>query len=115
MKNNYWESINKREYFYWTGICSADRLHGMSQVEKCILNFGFIVDYKFFSDLSMSVIIEIEERKMEALYEELAKVISLSDFDKFNPDSEKECTVLFNITFTRGTGDLQNEIPAVPG
>jgi len=115
MDKNYWESINKRQYVYWSGICHEERISAINHIEECINNFGFVMDYKFFSDFSMSMIIEIEERKMENLYHDLAKIIALSGYDKFDAESTKECTILLSISFTKGTGNLKIEVPAVPG
>lgn len=100
---------------YWTGFSKEDRTSGIIHIEEGIDNLGFIIDYKFFSDISVSLIIESEENKVEKLYQELLKIIAINDYEKFDTDSTKECTILLNITFAKSSGNLKIEVPAIPG
>jgi hypothetical protein len=101
--------------FYWKGICSEDRLKGISLIRDQINKYGFIIDYRFFSDISISMIIDIEERNIKSLYEDLIKLIKISDHHELTSDSKTECEILFSITFTEGTGNMTFEVPSVPG
>lgn len=101
--------------FYWTGVCNDDRTTGISRIEECICPYGFITDFRFFSDLSMSMVIETQERNISSLYENLTKIIAVSNDNEFNSSAVTECTIFFNITFTRGTGHMRVEVPAFPG
>jgi hypothetical protein len=100
---------------FWTGICNEDRIPGISRIEECIGKYGFITDFKFFSDISVSMLIEIDGKKIEVLYEKLLQIISISKNSELIPDYETEFLILFNITFTKGTGNLKAEISSVPG
>jgi len=100
---------------YWTGYCNKERSAAISETEHIISSFGFITDFKRFSDISISMTIEIEEFKIDDLYIALKNYLSLSDFEKLNSDSGNECIIYLNTSFTRGTGDLLIEVPAVPG
>lgn len=100
---------------YWSGICSNDRLACISRIQECIVKYGFITDYKFFSDLSAGIVIQILESHVRPLYEDLTQIINLSASMDQVSDSESECEILFNITFSTGTGNLRIEVPAVPG
>ena len=100
---------------YWTGICSEDRAKGISRIQEYINKYGFIIDYKYFSDISVSLIVEIEERKLKTLYEDMIKIIKISNYYELTSDKKTECTILFNITFAHGTGNMKVEVPAVPG
>ncbi len=100
---------------FWNGICNEDRIPGISRIEECIGKYGFITDFKFFSDLSVSMLIEIDGKNINALYENLLQIISISKSSDLIPDSETEFLILFNIIFTKGTGNLKVEIPSVPG
>jgi hypothetical protein len=71
---------------YWTGICSRERNEAISAISTIINRHGCFTDFKLFSDVSLGMVIEVEER-----------------------------IVLLNVTFTRGTGNLEREVPAVPG
>lgn len=100
---------------YWTGICSKERNQAITQIGAIINRHGFFTDFKLFSDVSLSMVIEIEERKVDALYEELADYLALEDFSPVHSNSAKERIILFHVTFTRGTGNVAREVPAVPG
>lgn len=100
---------------FWTGICNESRITGISRIQDSINKYGFILDYKFFSDISVSMVIESEERNVEKLYQELTKSISISNFEEFTSELNNPCTILLNITFTKDTGSLRIEVPAVPG
>ena len=41
--------------------------------------------------------------------------MKMNEFKNISTDSKKDCLLLLNVTFTKGTGDLRIEIPAVPG
>lgn len=101
--------------FFWTGYCNRERITATSEIEKIVSGFGFITDFKQFSDISISLKIELEERNIDGLYEALSKYLRLDDFDRTKSDSIKERIVFLNLTFTKGTGNLEIVIPAVPG
>ena len=101
--------------FFLTGYYDKERIIGISDIEKSINKYGFIIDFKMFSDISISMIIEIEEFKVDALFDELTSYMKMNEFENISTDSKKDCLLLLNVTFTKGTGDLRIEIPAVPG
>ncbi len=100
---------------YWTGICGKARNQAISDISAIINHHGYLTHFQLFSDVSLSMIIEIEERNVDALYEGLTKYLRIDDFVYINSNSAKERTILFNITFTQGRGTLRIEVPAVPG
>ncbi len=87
----------------------------MSAIKRVVAKYGDIVDFKLFSDISLSMIIEMEESNIDKLYDELADNIAIDNFEYLNSMSKKERTVYLNVTFTKGTGNLIIEVPAVPG
>lgn len=103
------------ELFYWTGYCDKERIQAINTIECIINNYGFLTDFKSFSDISISITIEIEKQKIDLLYKDLKNYMSLKDFTLLNSRSDNECMILFNITFTKGTGNLKIEVPAIPG
>lgn len=100
---------------YWQGYCNLDRTTGISQIQDCINKFGSIEDFKFFSDISISFVVEIESTKIEMLYTELGKILELEKEDKTSFSVSNTTKVLLNITFTKGKGNMRNEVIAVPG
>lgn len=100
---------------FWTGYCNHSRTSAISEIEQIISSYGFIVDFKLFSDISLSLNIEIEELNIDKLYIALKSYMELNDFGELNSSLIRERTVFLNITFTQGKGDLKIDIPAVPG
>jgi len=100
---------------FWTGYSKDERHSSMGTIKKVIAKYGDIVDFKLFSDISLTMVIEIEEFKIDKLYEELADNIGIDKFEYLNSISKKERTVYLNVTFTKGTGNLIIEVPSVPG
>lgn len=78
---------------------------------------GYIIDFKMFSDLALAMNIEIPENKILDLYKGLQKIIKISGIEPERKiiQSEKDCTVLMNVSFSKGTGDMKIEVPDVPG
>lgn len=103
------------ENIFWTGYSNNERHSSISTIENVVSKYGDIVDFKFFSDISLTMAIEIEEFKINKLYNELANTIRLDKFENLNSVSKKERKVYLNITFTKGTGNLTIEVANVPG
>lgn len=77
--------------------------------------YGDIVDVHLFSDVSLSLTIEIAEFKIDSLYEALTREMSLQRKEPLNSNAKLERIVYLHITFSKGTGKLKIEVPAVPG
>lgn len=101
--------------YFLTGYSDQQRLTAIPEIEQIISRHGFITDFKMFSDISLSIVIEIPENQVAALYEELKTRIRLDDSPALPSDARRECTVYLNVTFTKGSGDLKQEVPNVPG
>ena len=103
------------ENIFWIGFSNDERHSVISNISRVISKFGDVVDVHLFSDISLSMTIEIEELKTDKLYDELSQIIGLQKFKYLNSNSKKERTVYLNITFSKGTGNLKIEVPSVPG
>lgn len=100
--------------FFLTAYCAQERTAGISELERIAGKHGFLIDFKIFSDISISMIVEMEERKVGDFYAELKEIASTLDFDPPAP-SLRECLVFLNVTFSRGAGNLRTDVPEVPG
>jgi len=100
---------------FWTGYCNNERIIAISKIEKIINSYGYITDFKQFSDISLSIKIELEELNIDKLFNALKDYMSINDFEKINSSSNRERLIFLNVTFVKGTGDLRIEIPAIPG
>ena len=103
------------DIIYWTGYCKNERIIAIGEIEKIINNYGYITDFKQFSNITLSIKIELEELNIDKLFNALKSYMSLNDFGKINSSSNRERLIFLNITFVKGTGDLRIEIPAIPG
>lgn len=100
---------------FWTGYCNYERVVAISEIEKIINNYGYISDFKHFSDISLSIKIELEELNIDKLFNALNDFMNINDFEKINSSSNRERIIFLNVTFVKGTGNLRIEIPAIPG
>ena len=103
------------ENVFWTGFSESDWLSVIDKIRRVVSVYGSIVDVRLFSDISLNMTIEIEELKIDKLYEDLTHVITLQKPAYLNSISKRERTIYLNITFTKGTGNLRIEVPSVPG
>ena len=78
---------------------------------------GYILNFHMFSDLALSLSIEIPGNSIYQLHKALSTILNVSEFDPkdIRPASKKEWLIFVNISFGGGTGDLKKEVPAVPG
>lgn len=100
---------------FWTAYSNNERIAAIIEIERVISSFGFITDFKQFSDISISLKIEIEECKIFELFKTLENIIAIDKCDEQFSTSNRERIIYINITFTKATGNLIIEIPAVPG
>jgi hypothetical protein len=100
---------------FWTGYSGEERHATIQSVTAIVNRHGYVIDFKPFSDLSLALVIEIEESRIDQLYDDLAAHMAMKPFERLASASTRERTVYLNLAFTRGTGDLIHEIPATPG
>ena len=100
---------------YWSGICRNDRIPAISNLASVIGKYGFITDFKEFSDISIAFRIEIISAKLEGLFNALKECLQLDGIYMEVFRGEAERVVFLNVTFTGAQGDLRIETPAVPG
>lgn len=107
-----------RKKLNWQAYSVNDRNETIEKVKEAISrNDGYILNFNMFSDLALSLHIEIEENRIIDLHSALKGIIKLSDIDveKILGTSRKEWFVFLNISFSKGKGELKTKVPAVPG
>jgi hypothetical protein len=113
LHGQYYSKFSKNIFI--SGYSSSHRNEAIYSIENTIDNFGFIIDFKTFSDISISFIISIEENKITQLYDKLSELIVLDSNEIPYSESAKERIVFLKVTFTKASGKFKNEIPSVPG
>lgn len=70
-----------------------------------------------FSDFALSLILEIEEQRIESLYKDISAKMEILETipENTNNDFKKEWWILINVSFSSGKGELKVEVPGVPG
>jgi hypothetical protein len=115
MIDHFWAFLNKKKNIYWKGFCRKNRNLCIYEIENIVNRYGAIVDFKMFSDLEISIKIEIAEQRIHKLYTDLIEQIEIDDCKDLKSESNTERTILLNVTFLQGTGDLEIEGPIGPG
>ena len=59
---------------FWTAFSNDERHSAINKIQNMVSKYGAIVDVHFFSDISLSLTVEIEEFKIDKLYDELTKI-----------------------------------------
>ena len=102
----------------WEGFSTNDRLIGIESIKDAISrNDGYILNFNMFSDLALSLSIELEENRITDLHKALKKVITVSEIDKgkLRPASQSAWLIFLNVSFGKGGGKLKTTAPAVQG
>lgn len=100
---------------FWTGYSHDERHTAINTLKHIVSKYGDIVDFNLFSDISISIKIEIEEFKIDELYKDLCSFIGMDKFKSLNSTAKKERTIYLNVTFSLASGNLKIEVPSVPG
>ena len=102
----------------WTCYTNQPRIEIIEEIKDVIsLSDGYIVNFTMFSDLALSLSIEIPEDEIVKLHASLSEIITISPIDteiSFG-NSKKDWFVFMNISFSKGKGELMVKTPDVPG
>ncbi|MBS3914786.1 MAG: hypothetical protein KG003_09815 [Bacteroidetes bacterium] len=100
---------------FWTAYSHLERHVLINEIEETILKYGSILEFKTFSDLAISITLELEEQRLQPLYEALCRIMKLDAFEALAEIKMQDRIVYLNISFSTGSGDLKNIVPNVPG
>jgi len=84
---------------FLTGFCNDERHKAINEIQKVVSTYGDIIDFKIFSAMSLSMVIEIKEFRIDQLYDDLQNKLGMNKFEYMNSISQKERTIYLNITF----------------
>lgn len=107
-----------QKFYKWEGITSSNRNQVINELKEAIsIADGAIINFTKYSDLALSLSVEIGDDKVGALHHGLEAIMKIEKKNAQKPvgGSNSEVIVLLNISFAKGTGDLRNKIPDVPG
>ncbi|MEJ8800515.1 hypothetical protein [Pontibacter sp. H249] len=102
----------------WQAVTEQERNKAINELKSMILNSGgYIINSIFFSDLALSLTIEIEEKDIFILHSKFNEFMTISalGLENLNDNSDKQWWIFLNVTFNQGKGNLKVEVPEVPG
>lgn len=100
---------------FWKGIARKGRLEAISEVRSVVDKHGSMIDAKAFSDLSLTLFIEVEEQKLRNLFHDLEQCVVLDASEPSVSSAARVTCVYLNLDFPGGKGDLVHVTPDVPG
>jgi hypothetical protein len=65
------------EKLFWTAYSNEERSKAISNIQTIISKYGDIIGFKFFSDISLTMTIEIKELRIDTLYDELKNIVGI--------------------------------------
>lgn len=96
-----------KKFIFWKAFCNESKFVALDKINQIIDIYGDVVDVKQFSDVSMSLRIELPENTIDTLYLDLKTYIELEAFEKLESKSTRERTVFLNISFALGEGNAK--------
>ncbi|MEQ9422889.1 MAG: hypothetical protein RJQ09_00620 [Cyclobacteriaceae bacterium] len=102
----------------WEAFTKKDRNVIINAIKEAITESdGAIMNFNMFSDVALSISIEIPADHLASLHQSLNAILNLPDLNlkSFNSNTEKELWVFLNVTFIEGKGKLRIKVPEVPG
>ena len=74
--------LNMLQKLNWQAYSNDDRNKIIENIKDAISSCdGSIMNFNMFSDLAMSISVEIEEHNIMDLYKVLSSILKISDFD----------------------------------
>jgi hypothetical protein len=99
---------------FWEGISTDDRMKSISDITSIVQKFSTLINFQKFSDISLNLILEVDCEKLTLLWNELSVVLTMSGTKVHENYHENVYLIFFNITFAKGSGDLELEVPNIP-
>lgn len=98
---------------YWTAISNEERIQAISDITRIVNRYAIVLNFQRFSDIAMSFLLEVEEWRLKEMRNDLKAILTLDTGVTQFIESKADCIVFLNITFAKGTGDLQIENPNI--
>ncbi|BDS09499.1 hypothetical protein [Aureispira anguillae] len=102
----------------WEAYSGANRMVIIEHIKELIdTHHGCIIHFNRFSDLALSLSIEVPENQIAALHKKFQHILQISELDTSNIDlsTEREWLIFMHLSFSKGKGNAKLDIPNVPG
>jgi hypothetical protein len=116
----HWKSVARGRHFRVQAVSRGRREEAIARVEEVVQRRrGDILDFKMFSNLSLTLLVEMDMDAVPALADELAALGWHVDLDPGREvlagRSGERMEGTIQVTFPEGDGELVIPVPAVPG
>ena len=109
MNDFYQRYRSSSKYLRWKGFSDKGRHGAIKEIEEVVNKFGCISDFYIFSDTELCIRIDVQECRLEALYKALSGCLALDESEIRISNSEKERSVLLDVTVLEGTGNKETK------
>ncbi len=100
---------------YWTAYARGDHYRATQRVLDRTSAWGVLSQVNRYSDLMVSVVVEIMDERLGQLLAALEEVVEVEQVEDQVVGPDHPCLLYLNVRMQDGTGDLSIETPAVPG
>lgn len=83
---------------FWNISGKGKNYEILSKVEKCANKYGYVVDFKKFSETEFCIIVEVEEHKIEIMFQALKKIVDIEKYNEIFLRRKTEDEVYLNVT-----------------
>jgi len=116
----YWKSIRRGRHFRVQAVSREPRVAAITRVEDAVQRHGGdVLDFKVFSDVSLSLLVELTGPGAAALVDALAALGWPAEVDPprdaLAAAGAERLEGTVQVTFPEGAGALAHPQPAVPG
>jgi hypothetical protein len=116
----YWKSVARGRHFRVQAVSRGRREEAIARAEEAIQRRrGDILDFKMFSNLSLTLLVELDGDAVPALADELSALGWHVDLEPGRDALAGRCGERMEgtvqVTFPEGDGELVIPVPAVPG
>lgn len=103
----------KANSLFWKGSVPGNRTEVISKLILISGRYGMVLNSKSYSDLDISLVLEVESVKLQELQSELSGFAAM-DYGQDIPSHQKhDVLVHINLSFYTGTGDIEHDVACI--
>lgn len=90
----------------------SERISSTSLIEEIVNRYGFITDFKQYSDISIVLTVEIPEKNIKIMAESLRTILDVNEIEEPIAQFDCERVLYLNATFSQSAGYLKHFVIA---
>jgi hypothetical protein len=100
---------------FLSGVVAGAGVELIPRVQQIVSAFGDVINSRFFSDLSVSLEIELKGEDVKCMYDALQTVMRMDEPKGDLSPPGVLVTAFLHVYFVYGRGELTVDTPVVPG